>query len=71
MADDIVTRLQRYEGGDRSESAVDVVSDALAEIERLRAALALAVGELSTYGPMRYTSPDQLMEHFMQEARRG
>lgn len=41
------------------------------EIERLRAALALAVGELSTYGPMRYTSPDQLMEHFLQEARRG
>lgn len=43
----------------------------LTEIERLRAALALAIGELSTYGPMRYTSPDQLMEHFMQEARRG
>lgn len=30
-----MTRLQRYEGGDRSESAVDVVSDALTEIERL------------------------------------
>lgn len=42
-----------------------------AEIEQLRAALALAIGELSTYGPMRYTSPDQLMEHFMREARRG
>lgn len=41
------------------------------EIERLRAALALAVGELSTYGPMKYTSPEQLMQHFLEEARRG
>ena len=47
------------------------VQESRAEIERLRAALALAIGELSTYGPMRYTSPDQLMEHFMEEARRG
>ena len=41
-----------------------------AEIEHLDAALALAVGELSTYGPMRYTSPEQLMQHFLEEARR-
>ena len=41
------------------------------EIERLRAALALAVGELSTHGPMKYTSPEQLMQHFLEEARRG
>lgn len=42
----------------------------LDEVERLRAAFALAVGEVSTYGPYLYTSPEQLMEYFMQEARR-
>ena len=49
----------------------DLLRDAKAEIEVLRAALALAVGELSTYGPYRYTSPDQLMQAFLEEARRG
>ena len=41
-----------------------------AEIERLRAALTLAVGELSTHTQYAIYSPDQLLEQFMQEARR-
>jgi hypothetical protein len=41
------------------------------EIERLRAALALAVGELSTHAAYAVYSPDQLLEQFVQEARRG
>ena len=40
------------------------------EIERLRNALALAVGELSTHGQYTIYSPDQLMQQFIQEARR-
>lgn len=42
-----------------------------AEIERLRAALSLAVGELSTHHQYTVYSPDQLMQQFLQEARRG
>ncbi len=66
MADDITPLRRSY-----VQTMVERISELEAEVERLRAALALAIGELSTYGPMRYTSPDQLMEHFMQEARRG
>ena len=66
MADDIIPLRHSY-----ALSMVERISELEAEVERLRAALALAIGELSTYGPMRYTSPDQLMEHFMEEARRG
>jgi hypothetical protein len=40
------------------------------EIQRLRAALALAVGELSTHGQYAVYSPDQLMQQFLEEARR-
>lgn len=61
---DIVTLLRKYQPYNKLHG------QAADEIERLRAALALAVGELSTYGPMRYTSPEQLMQHFLQEARR-
>ena len=43
----------------------------LTEMERLRVALALAVGELSTHAAYAVYSPDQLLEQFMQEARRG
>jgi hypothetical protein len=38
------------------------------EIERLREALALACGLLSTYYAMR--PPDELMQQFLEEARR-
>lgn len=41
------------------------------EIERLRAALALAVGELSTHGEYTAWTPEMLMNQFLEEARRG
>lgn len=45
------------------------------EIQRLRTALALAVGELSTHAQYSAYSPDQLMQQFIneaiKEARRG
>lgn len=44
-------------------------AEAADEIERLRTALALAVGEMSTSGEYSYLSPDQLMQHFLEEAR--
>lgn len=50
---------QRYECGHRR---------AVAEIERLRTALALAVGELSTHGQYEAWSPEMLMDQFLQEA---
>jgi hypothetical protein len=71
VADDIVTRLR-----DRLDSVVFVpdredLRQAADEIERLRKALALAAYEVATYGPYRYTSPDQLAESFLRDARRG
>jgi hypothetical protein len=45
--------------------------DAADEIERLRTALALAVGELSTHAQYSVYSPEQLMQQFLEEARRG
>ncbi len=63
--DDIVERLRRAAVGlDMNQTAAD-------EIERLRVALALAVGELSTHAAYAVYSPDQLLEQFMQEARHG
>ena len=44
---------------------------AAAEIKHLRTALALAVGELSTHHEHRHSSPEMLMQQFLQEARRG
>jgi hypothetical protein len=41
------------------------------EINRLRTALALAVGELSTHSQYAVYSPEQLMQQFLEEARRG
>ena len=38
----------------------DIHASCRDEIERLRKALALAVGELSTYGNMQYLSPEQV-----------
>ena len=43
----------------------------LREISILKKALCLAVGELSTHGSYSIWSPDQLLEQFMEEARRG
>jgi hypothetical protein len=41
------------------------------EIERLRVALALACGELSTTDHHRNQHPEPLMKQFLNEARRG
>ena len=62
-------RLRDSDGAARLRDA-DEYWMALAEIRRLRAALALAANELATHGPTRYTSPEQLMEHFIQQATR-
>ncbi len=85
MSDDIVTRLRNsygqgctcfahhsFEcscvGAQWVERYVDEAAD---EIERLRTALQLAVGELSTHDTHRLYSPDQLYQQFLEEARRG
>ena len=85
MSDDIVTRLRNsygqgctcfahhsFEcscvGAQWVERYVDEAAD---EIEILRKALALAVGELSTHGQYTIYSPDQLMQQFLEEARLG
>lgn len=44
--------------------------DQYCQIERLRAALHLAVGELSTHSEHRHTTPDLLVQQFLEEARR-
>jgi hypothetical protein len=48
--------------------AADCIESQQAEIKRLRVALALAVGELSTHGEHRLSSPGQLMQQFIEEA---
>ena len=68
--DDIVTRLRKmncYVNG----VAVCINEQAADEIERLRTALQLAVGELSTHDTYRLYSPDQLYQQFLEEDRRG
>ena len=47
------------------------VREAADEIQLLRAALALACGLLSTYEDHAMFQPDQLMQQFIKEARRG
>jgi hypothetical protein len=76
--DDIVERLEWHNTCVRNADGLCLLQQALykiehqqAEIERLRVALALAVGELSTHAAYAVYSPDQLLEQFMQEARRG
>ena len=77
MTDDIVTRLRRVP--ERVPKGMSIVGlneyyqrcqDAADEIERLRTALALAVGELSTHAQYSDYSPEQLMQQFLGEARR-
>ena len=71
MSDDIVTRLRDYACRGAVHATNDMASDAADEIERLRTALALAVGEMSTSGEYAYLSPETLLNKFMEEARRG
>lgn len=59
MSDDIVTRLRE------KEWPVNYALEAANEIKRLRKALAIAVGELSTYPPYSGLSPEWLMNGFM------
>jgi hypothetical protein len=47
---------------------VPIANEAADEIERLRAALALAVGELSTYGEYASMSPESLLTNFLKIA---
>ena len=80
MTDDLVTRLRGWiTVPTRSDHmgrvtefhevrGVRIFDEAANEIERLRTALARAVGELSTYGNMQYLSPEQLMQQFLDEA---
>jgi hypothetical protein len=78
----VATEVAMLDEIERLHGIVDLVQQLLresaeansrlkAEIERLRVALALAVGELSTHAAYAVYSPDQLLEQFMQEARRG
>ena len=74
MADEIVTRLREScahlcKQVCCRENAYAVGLDAAEEILRLRSALALAVGELSTHSEYRVWSPEQLMNQFLEEAR--
>jgi hypothetical protein len=76
MADDIVTRLRErgewdtHPMGGREWFPDELCEEAADEIERLRTALALAVGELSTHAQYSVYSPEQLMQQFLGEARR-
>ena len=77
MNGDIVERLAAEFAPEHDRQIVlsttvdaDLLRDAKAEIELLRAALALAVGELSTYGEHRHANPVALMQEFLKEACR-
>lgn len=62
---DVLGLLRKYENMDKlKKQAAD-------EIQQLRTALALAVGELSTHAQYSVYSPEQLMQQFLKEARRG
>jgi hypothetical protein len=83
VSSDIVKRLRNdgghpdlthplcIEAADTIEHLDAIIARFLADIKQLRAALTLAVGELSTHTQYAIYSPDQLLEQFMQEARRG
>jgi hypothetical protein len=64
MADDIVTRLPTFPTMGAALEAAD-------EIERLRVALRLAAIEVFRQCDPLSTSPDDLVRHFYEEARRG
>ena len=83
MAEHIVERLRNdgghpdlahplcIEAADTIEHLDAIIARFLADIKQLRAALTLAVGELSTHTQYAIYSPDQLLEQFMQEAHHG
>jgi len=50
--------------------AMNTIEQATAEIERLRVALRLAAVEVFGRCDPTTTSPDELVEHFIEEARR-
>lgn len=64
-------RAPLSELGPLSWRAADVLEAQQAGLAHLRVALALACGELSTYGTRRHESPEPLMQQFLEEARRG
>jgi len=72
VADDIVDRLREEAGeimpGTFLSLEGPAMIEAADEIERLRTALGLACELLSTYYAM--SPPDQLMQQFLEEARR-
>lgn len=71
VTDDIVTRLRDLLDGPVPMTVErQDVREAADEIERLRTALHLAVGELSTHSEHRHMTPDLLVQHFMEEASR-
>ena len=65
MTGDIVTRLRLW---DDQQPPFRIMFEAADEIERLRAALALAVGELSTCGEYASMSPESLLTNFLKIA---
>ena len=75
MSDDIVTRLRAYNIGNIGHEASfhmeETLYEAADEIERLRRALDLAVGELSTNDKYRLWNPEQLRQQLLDEAVRG
>jgi len=70
VSGDIVERLRWLGSIDCPYGCDEVGNPAADEIERLRAALALAAGELVTHHEYRLASPDQLMQQLLKEARR-
>lgn len=68
MTDDIVARLRNETDDFR---IFGLVLEAADEIERLRRALDLAVGELSTNDRYRLWNPEQLRQQLLDEAVRG
>ena len=63
--------ITSHEAADTIEHLDAIIARFLADIKQLRAALTLAVGELSTHTQYAIYSPDQLLEQFMQEAHHG
>lgn len=70
MVDDLLDRM-RDAAGVTAFGMAALTNEAADEIKRLRAALALAVGELSTHGEYTAWTPEMLMNQFLEEARRG
>jgi len=79
VADDIVQELHDWQhivDKSRGDAVVVMLSgrvfgDAATEINRLRAALAMAVSELSTHEHWGEFDHHEVVDHFMKEARRG